>query len=255
MLQLFLCGLCMGTADLMPGISGSTVAMLFGFYREWIEAISTWNFRRFLLPLVGGIATAILSFSHLIHFLIADPVASQLLYSFFFGLALASSALCYPKGEGKWFQLSLGVVFGYLLSTAGFAFSGEPSAMWLMFCGACAVSALLMPGISGSYVLMMLGVYPVVLGAVVDVLQFKWEAFQVLGSLLVGIVLGALAFSRVVSWLLRCYECGTMSVLCGVILGALHMLVPEVWGGYHLLLAFAGFSVALLPSKKWTVWT
>lgn len=259
--SLFLCGLCMGTADLIPGISGGTVAFILGFYHPLLESIKSFNWKnlslfftgkwgaffqqvawRFLLPLLVGIGSAFVLFAHLLHFLLNHPIYHIYLYSTFLGLILASSWFCLTKIT-KWKQsyfigLLVGAAVAYILTgTAGHesvqkSYSTPALDIWLMGCGALAICALLLPGISGSYLLTLLGAYPIVIAALRDFisgiahLSFDQSAFFILFSLGIGILLGISLFAVFLSWLMREYHDLSVAVLSGFMIGAMRSLWP-----------------------------
>lgn len=331
---LFFCGICMGAADLVPGISGGTIAFILGFYQPLLESLKSFNWEafqllfrghvkafagqvgwRFLLTLIAGILTAFICLANLFHFILSHEVYRIYLYALFLGLILASFVFCMRQVRvWDWkiaFGIGLGVISAYFLTestlttaqegpfaialeihtdavplrnydpekqllhglssqTLGvllaqgllvedtpvydrqhrlIGIAGEittPSRVsffniWLMVCGALAVCALLLPGISGSYILTLLGVYPVVIEALVDFINsigrasFNSDAFAVLASLGLGILLGALAFARGVSWLLKEYPNFSLAVLSGFMIGAIRSVWP-FWSHDYIIL-------------------
>lgn len=249
----------MGSADVVPGVSGGTIALILEIYEDFILAIKSlgskatlslfWgrykSFHRevswdFLLVLLSGMLTAIAAFSHLIYALLNDPVARIYLYHFFIGMIGASLLYCFRRMKAvnltHWIAIGAGVFVAFFLTgikgdplvhevvspaTAGIA---NP---WLMFCGVVAVCAMMLPGISGSYLLVVLGAYPTVIGAITDfVSTFSGESFWILANVVVGIGLGAILFSRFLSWLLHHYHDLTMAALVGLMIGALRALWP-----------------------------
>lgn len=259
--RLFFCGLCMGSADLVPGISGGTIAFIMGFYAALIDSLKTINldvlkllatcqFRRFsqvfawrfLIPLGSGIATAFVLLAGLFHQILGDPVYRVYLYAAFFGLVVASFVFCARQlKQWRWVHvgaLAVGAVTAHLLTgttltpAASVAYGGGGIDLWLVCCGAIAISAMLLPGISGSYLLTLLGVYPMVIGALVEFIEagkqlvFDREAFLILFSLGLGIILGLMAFVRCISWLLKCYHDFTIATLVGFMIGSLRSVWP-----------------------------
>lgn len=296
----------MGVADLVPGVSGGTVAFVLGMYSRLIEALRSFNFR-FLASIVCGMALAVWLLAPGIAFMLNDPQYRQLLFAVFFGLIVGSSWYC-AKQIKKWdfihfVALFLGIGLSCLLTFWGTipgaydvalekdtmqfsaAFpenydvergvltgvrSTEVGAMmargyipktpvvyqsgtlkrvdidqivgswqrlswidpWICLCGAFAISAMLLPGISGSYLLMVLGVYPLVIGSVAEIIQglpraeISMEPISVVMNLSIGIVLGALFFSRLISWLLQNYSSQTLALLLGFMVGALGAVWP-----------------------------
>lgn len=267
-LRLFLCGLCMGAADIVPGISGGTIAFIMGFYSGLLNSIKSIDMRAmrdllcfrfnafhqrvhvdFLLPLGIGIIFSFMGLAQLIQFLLADPTYRELLYSAFLGLICASTWFCIRQiVRWKFFHflaLTIGTMVAYLLTnqelfaTAIMDINPEivsEKDLWingfLICCGAVAVSAMLLPGISGSYLLTILGVYAPAISAVADFshgLQhghFEGTAFLFLSNIFVGIVIGGILFTRIISFLLRRYEQVTIALMIGFMIGALRSVWP-----------------------------
>ncbi len=252
----------MGCADIVPGISGGTVAFIMGIYSNLIESIKSVNvytlctgrfkdfFTRiawkYLLALLSGIAFSLATLAHFIDYVLGHETYRILLYSGFLGLILASALFC-AKLVKQWrfphlMSLFVGALAAYLLtgSTVGASEASYRATHgldpWIILCGAIAVSAMLLPGISGSYLLTILGTYSVVIGALADfVRNFDLSAFYILASMLIGIVIGALLFSHVVSWLLKHFHDMTIALLTGFMIGALKSVWPFWTYGYVFL--------------------
>lgn len=322
---LFFCGIAMGAADLVPGISGGTIAFILGFYRPLIEALQTINFAafkdlvsgrwnafasrvawKFLLTLLLGIFFAFALFSQFIHRILADPEDRVYLYALFFGFIVASAVL-YLKQIASWNVkivaiLIAGIALGHFLTDAtplpiddgpyavpvsihgipgdvanydhskgqlkGLSASmlgelmevgtvgketpvfdaagkqvgiasdfAEPLAAsawdgWIAFSGFLAIFALLLPGLSGTYVLILLGVYPAVIEALAEFLGnlgrgvFHQEAFFVLFSLSCGILVGAVVAAKLIGVLLRRAPQTAIALLSGFMLGAIRSVWP-----------------------------
>lgn len=254
----------MGIADLVPGISGGTIAFIMGFYQPLLDSIKTLNWSalqhllkgrwrefdrlvawKFLLTLVSGVITAFICLANFFHFIFQHEVYRTYLYSLFLGLILASFTFCMRQIKhwnwGCLLSLAVGAYLAYALTdvtiaspTSGQIFHEDVQLLnvRLILCGAIAICALLLPGISGSYLLTIFGVYPTVIEAFVDFIKgikqasFNSEAFAILFSLGIGIVIGALGFARLVSWLLRSYPGQTLSMLSGFMIGALRSVWP-----------------------------
>lgn len=233
-------GMLMGAADIVPGVSGGTMAFITGIYARLLAAISAFDVtlmgllaqRRwrdalarvdaaFLLALVSGIAISVFSLARLIsHWLATQPL---LLWSFFFGLILASS-LMLMRHVRDW---SPPAVVGLLLG-AGFAGllgfapalalpAGLPS---FFLAGFVAICAMILPGISGSFILVLLGMYPPVLAAVENL------DLPALGLFCAGAGCGLLVFSRLLSVLLQRYHAPTLATLTGFLFGSLLVVWP-----------------------------
>lgn len=256
----FFCGLLIGVCDLVPGISGGTMALMLGIYEPLMHAIADVRNRSFkniwfLLALLLGVGCSLLAFSSVFHALIQQEAKRGYLYSLFFGLVGGSSWVV-AKGIPQWsvstIFLLIGGAFAAFLVThmpvlmqtpAGFSFY-----LWLFVAGALAVFAMLLPGISGSYVLMVLGPYPLVIESL-SRLSKQWDgaSLKVLLPLGCGILIGAAFFSRAISLALKQYKTVTLSLLLGFMLGASTAVWPystvpsmDVHCGISLLLMLAG---------------
>ncbi len=230
----------MGAADIVPGVSGGSIALITGIYEELLRSINSFNgeslrlllkfeFKAFfqavngafLLSLLLGIMTSIFSLSKLITYMMEEhPIP---LWSFFCGLILVSAFLIL-KDIKKW---SLGVVIALILGiiiaywVTDLPPTTSPDALWFTFvAGAIAICAMILPGISGSFILLILGKYEPVLHAV------SARDFVTLGIFALGCVVGLLSFSRVISWLLKRYYSITIGVLSGFMLGSINKLWP-----------------------------
>ncbi len=336
-LRFVLYGMCMGAADLVPGVSGGTMALVCGIYEKLIHAINSlgsldavsifWldvkRFHKtvpwkFLLSLCLGIALAFVVFSQMIHAMLGNPSGRINLYAFFLGMVTTSIIICLKKIP-KWNkQLYWGLAIGGGLSFVITGYQTEPlnkdrlynvvlpadsqyrgnkeiinyqqekgiltnvdrAALavmwekgfvksdtivislengqrykvsnivvkreypkldpWLIFCGAMASAAMLLPGISGSFLLIILGAYPTVLSALADLVKswiaLSWDsdAFFILGNLGIGIALGALLFSRIVDRQLTRNHDLTMSVLVGFMIGSIRVIWPYWHFGWEL---------------------
>lgn len=333
----FIYGLCMGASDIVPGISGGTIAFIMGFYEDLLSSINSLNFRaltlllslrfqefsrsvgwKFLSALILGILTAFITLASFFNYLLNHEVYRSFLYSGFLGLILASTYFC-AKQIKKWniplfFSLLAGIAIAFFLTGTEMHFTSndqifdvklpesytyadtpiqnfDPQThllknvsqstlsalhaknvlpdttpvyshthqlqgtisdfslphstplinVWIICCGAIAISAMLLPGISGSYLLTILGMYSVVIAALVDFIHeiktghFDVEAFLILANMLLGIIMGALLFSKVVIWLLYHYRNYTLATLTGFMIGALRSVWPFWTYTYSLL--------------------
>ncbi|HNV23873.1 MAG TPA: DUF368 domain-containing protein [Candidatus Omnitrophota bacterium] len=233
-------GFCMGIADVIPGISGGTIAFILGIYEELIGAIRSFDsvflklvlqgkFQkafcgvawRFLFALLLGIAAAILLFSRMISWLLRDyPV---LINAFFFGLILATIPII-VKIIKQWNKEK---IVGLILSTVGtFYFvqmvpMATPETGWFVFLsGALAICAMILPGISGAFILLLLGKYQFILNAI--------HARDILTLIIfcLGIVFGILSFVRVLEWLFKRFHDMTIAILSGFVIGSLNKIWP-----------------------------
>lgn len=240
-LVLYLKGLAMGSADVVPGVSGGTMALILGIYEELIESlrnVSTPAFfnavRRlrigeafkvvngaFLVVLVAGIATAIGLFSSFLPWLLETQ--QVFVYSFFFGL-VAASTWAVGRRVTSW---SAGTVVALIASALGAFFlvglspATTPEAAWfIVLSGALAICAMVLPGISGSFILLLMGKYAYVLDAVSDL------NFTVIFLFGTGALVGLLSFVRLLSWLFDRYYNLTIALLTGFLLGSLRKIYP-----------------------------
>ncbi len=247
-------GLAMGAADVVPGVSGGTIAFISGIYEELIETIhkldfgffkiwKTIGFKKawqeynlsFLLALLTGIAISIISFAKLITWLLDNhPI---FVWSFFFGLVIAS-ILYIGKQISQWnFKILAAIVIAAVLSyfiTIADPI-GSPESTWFLFlAGFVAIIAMILPGISGAFILLLLGAYTSVIGIITQlgegVANFNWELLsQALVKLLVfglGAICGIKLFSKVLNWLFKHHKNLILAVLTGFMVGALNKIWP-----------------------------
>jgi len=233
-------GFLMGAANVVPGVSGGTMALILGIYEELIQAIRSFNLRflrlfvmlrikeaisslawPFLLPVAVGVLAATLSLAQLLSWLLFTyPI---MVWSFFFGLIL-SSVFSVGRVVKAWristfIAIGLGGVGAYFLF--GMIPVATPEASWFLFlCGFLAICAMILPGISGAYILVLLGKYHFTLEAVNN------RDIGTLFILTLGAAVGLLSFVRVLSWLLKRYHDLTMAVLIGLMLGSLRRIWP-----------------------------
>lgn len=235
---LLLKGMAMGGADVIPGVSGGTIALITGIYEELINSIKSVDgtalklllkleFKKlwervngsFLLIVFSGVLISIFSLAKLITYLLEyQPIP---LWSFFFGLILVSAFYVMPRQRSvaMYVFLVIGVASAYAITTLSPA--NTPEAYWFIFLsGAIAICAMILPGISGSFILLLLGKYEYILEAV--------KAFD-LGTILVfglGCLIGLVAFSKFIHWLLQSYKVPTLAMLAGFMLGSLNKIWP-----------------------------
>ncbi|EAR12343.1 integral membrane protein [Polaribacter irgensii 23-P] len=234
-------GMAMGAADVVPGVSGGTIAFISGIYEELLVAISNVNLKllktlksegikaawhqvngSFLLSLFSGIFISILSLAKTIKWLLEnEPV---LLWSFFFGLVLAS-IIYIGKQVKTWnfkmiILLILGSLFGYVVTILPPTNVGEINYLFLVFAGAIASCAMILPGISGSYILLLLGAYAMVMTAITI------RDYKIIGAIALGVVIGLLSFARLLKWLFLNFKNQMLIVLTGLMLGSLNKVWP-----------------------------
>ena len=239
-LSLSLKGMAMGAADIIPGVSGGTIAFISGIYEELIETINNVNFEaikklknngiksfwthingNFLIALLTGIAISIMSLAKVITHLLETH--SQLLWGFFFGLIVASVYIV-GKQVNKWvinniISLIIGSSIAFYITILNPM--QNPDALWFVFLsGSIAICAMILPGISGSFILLLLGSYEFILVAIKD---FKLDVITIFG---VGCITGLLAFSKLLNWLFKKYHDITIALLTGFLIGSLNKIWP-----------------------------
>lgn len=237
---IFLKGLAMGAADVVPGVSGGTIAFITGIYDDLLSSINSVNLETlrvlrkegiaaawkringaFLLPLVAGIMTSFLTLAAVFKQVLKEH--PHLLWGFFFGLIVASIFLVWGMVR-KWDIIAIiGVIVGAVISymLTEMKPGSDVNALWFVFIsGSIAICAMILPGISGSFILLLLGVYPSMLAAVSE-LDLVFIA--VLGS---GAIVGLLSFSRLLKWTLDNYYDVTVAILTGFLIGSLNKIWP-----------------------------
>ncbi len=233
-------GMAMGAADVVPGVSGGTIAFIAGIYDELINSIKSINMHslkllftgkiaafwkavngNFLFALLLGIAISVFSLAKLITYLLLnEPV---LVWSFFFGLVLASTWFVTKDIKGWNWKTVAGFVGGAVIAyyiTVATPAETSTNLIFIFLCGAIAICAMILPGISGSFILVLLGKYFYVMEAV------KTLDLVVLGVFAFGAALGITSFSRVLSYALKNFRNITLSVLSGFMLGSLNKVWP-----------------------------
>ena len=242
----YLKGIAMGAADVVPGVSGGTIAYLTGIYQRLLDAIhaaggSMWVALQrdgiaaawkavdgwFLLALLGGIGTSVVSLSKLVLWgLESHPL---IVWSFFLGLILASLRMLARDLKGSWVALIVGAVLGFILSSMP-AGRAELSPVFTFFAGFLAICAMILPGISGSFILVLLGAYEPVLESIHE---RDLTTITIFGT---GAILGLLTFGRLLRWLFQRYERVTVALMTGFIAGSLTKVWPfrGTRGGWEL---------------------
>ncbi|NVJ87153.1 MAG: DUF368 domain-containing protein [Algoriphagus sp.] len=236
----YLKGMAMGAADIVPGVSGGSIALITGIYQQLLNSINSfnrenlslllqWELKKFfksvngtfLLSLLLGILTSIFTLSKLITYLMdVHPIP---LWSFFCGLILVSAFIILKEIKRWHLGVILALIVGTLLAwwVTELPPTSSPDAIWFTFiAGAIAICAMILPGISGSFILLILGKYENILAAVSE------RDFLTLGVFALGCVVGILSFSRLISWLLRKFYATTIGLLSGFMLGSINKLWP-----------------------------
>ena len=235
-------GFCMGAADVVPGVSGGTIALVLGIYARLIEAVREgaralgrlakldisgalaalrmvdWVF---LLPLLAGIGIAILSLSHTIEVLLEEePVRMA---GAFLGLVVGSivvTARLVKRDRQRYLTLAAAAIVTFLVLGLRSGPADDPALLFVFGAGAIAICAMILPGVSGSFLLLMMGMYDYVLGAVNE------RDLAVVAVFGVGAVLGLAGFSSVLHWALHSHTDTVMAALVGLMLGSLRVLWP-----------------------------
>ncbi len=233
-------GVGMGAADVVPGVSGGTIAFIVGIYEELLNSIKSVDLEAikmffqfkwkdlwtkvngsFLVSVFLGVGLSILSLAKLITFLLENhPV---LVWSFFFGLVLASTIVVSRQirqfSWDRWLTFALGTVGAFFITVA--TPSNTPETLPFVFLsGAIAICAMILPGISGSFILVLLGKYFYIMNALKN-----FEVTTIL-TFLAGASIGIVSFSNVLSWLLKKYHDLTIALLSGFMLGSLNKVWP-----------------------------
>lgn len=237
---LYLKGLVMGAADIVPGVSGGTIALITGIYERLINAIRSVNLEAlqlllkfeiksfwkhvdgtFLLILLAGIGTSAVTFSRIIPYLLT--YYPEMLWAFFFGLILAS--IYVVSNELKTWNITIaivgivGVIVAYFITEL--TPISTPESYWFIFIsGMIAICAMILPGISGSFLLIILGKYTFIIESLKG---FKMDIIAVFG---LGCITGILSFSHVLNWLLKKYHDIAIALLTGFMVGALNKVWP-----------------------------
>ncbi len=238
-------GVSMGVADLIPGVSGGTIAFISGIYDQLIDAINSMNkkffgellsFRfkdafltlhtKFLVILVSGILTSILGLARVMHYVLTvHPLPT---WGFFLGLTISSILLLFKevgwvKNFSSLFYLSLGIILGYVC--VSLIPVHTPDAKWFIFlCGMIGITAMILPGISGSFLLLILGKYEYITGALKDL--FNCQNIYTLAVFTLGIVAGLFSFSKSLRYFLNVHRQATMLFLTGLLIGTLKKIWP-----------------------------
>lgn len=241
-LMLVLKGIGMGAADVIPGVSGGTIAFITGIYEELIGSIRAFDLTalrqllrldlrcfwkhvngNFLVSVLLGIGISIFSLAKLMQYLLENhPI---FVWSFFFGLIIASSWLVAREVKrwsiGTVISLVVGVAAAYVITVLNPVQTlTNPSWWFIILSGAVAICAMILPGISGAFILLLMGMYSFVIGAVST---FQWSVLLLFA---VGAVAGIISFSHLLSWLLEKFHGLTVALLTGFMLGSLNKIWP-----------------------------
>lgn len=251
-ITLFVKGLLMGSADIVPGVSGGTIALIVGIYERLVTAISHFDAQsaklvaarqwkaaaervdlRFLITLGAGILTGVAALATLMHYLLEHQRSPTL--AVFFGLILASALLVgrmvKPRDSN---HVLICILAGVAGATFAFwlvgleAVQASDSLTYYFLCGMIAICAMILPGISGAFILLILGAYESVTKIIKDLthLEFSAAGLMQLGVFAVGCAVGLIGFAKLLRWLLEHYHDMTMAVLCGFMIGSLKRIWP-----------------------------
>ena len=274
MILIFLRGLFMGSADIVPGVSGGTIALITGIYERLISGISRIKFGflkpllkgdistfktklieeidfELFIPLILGIGIAFITLAKVISYLLDTHTAYT--FSFFLGLILASAYILYTKLNDFNIKLiiitAIGIILSYIFVGLN-PIAANHSLIVLFISGLIAICAMILPGISGSFLLLLLGQYQYMLNAlnsrnVVEILVFC-----------AGALIGILGFSKLLNYLLEKYESATMAFLIGIMLGTLRLPVMKITTTMQgswlvcIILAVIAFAIIIVLEKK-----
>ena len=239
-------------AEVIPGVSGGTIAFITGIYEKLLDVIKSFDYDLvkhllkfdfkyirekvdlvFLLSLLSGMATGLILGVFAITYLLEKyPV---LIWGFFFGLILAS-VIYIGKQVTKWnAKPIIGLIFGTLLAyliTIGQPAGGSESLLFVIFSGILAISALMLPGISGSFILVLLGMYSYIIPQLKNLLTtFEIQSLIVISCFALGCFLGLILFSRSLSYAFNNYRNITLATMCGIMLGSVNKIWP--WRNPH----------------------
>ncbi|GAA5523085.1 DUF368 domain-containing protein [Aliifodinibius salicampi] len=242
-------GFLMGSADVVPGVSGGTMALIVGIYTRLIDAIRSFDYSfikrlvtlkfrqalsevewKFMVMLLAGMACAVFFFTKIVPlqvYMFTDP---ELVYGLFFGLIVGSIFVLAKAIEGfNWLHgllIALGTIVGFWVVTL--VPTATPESSWFIFIsGSIAICAMILPGISGSYILLILRKYDYILSEIGKLGTL--DTFSSLINLLpfgLGAIFGLVLFSRILSWLLNRYEAQTLAILIGFLIGSLYVIWP-----------------------------
>ena len=234
-------GMLMGIADLVPGISGGTIALITGIYKDLITALNNLTFKNIkfnflknskknkfdiLAFLAVGISLSILLFSNIILFLLDNYINE--VSSFFFGLIISSVFILLNKIKGIKISDILILVLSALIISQVLKLNSinqEITFAYIFICGFICSCAMILPGISGSYILLILGAYHFILKKLNTL--FDSDSYLYISSFIFGGAVGIITFSRIIKWLFKSYEKRTMIVIIGFIIGSVSKIIPN----------------------------
>lgn len=245
LMTLFAKAFCMGCADLIPGVSGGTIAFITGIYEQMLAAVASIDktffsalikfdikkavssvHLRVLIPITLGMLTAIFSLARVMHYLINEHAV--LTWSMFFGLIAASIVVIFrqlenPRDVKNILSLIIGATFAWIM--VSLIPVETPMDSWFIYlCGVIGISAMILPGLSGSFLLLILGKYEFITGAVKS--PFTEGNLIILLTFAAGSLTGLLGFSKILNYFLKNYHSQTMAFLTGVLIGSMKKVWP-----------------------------
>jgi putative membrane protein len=274
---LFIKGLAVGAANVIPGVSGGTIAFLTGIYQELIDSLKsidgeamkylfTFKWKSFgkkinfwfLLAVCGGLVVSIFSLARLMTYLMKyQPIA---IWSFFFGLVIASSIYVLKEiKHWSWREILALLVGGAIGAAICLLTPGKtPDGLWFVFiAGAIAVTAMILPGISGSFIMLLMGKYDTIMTALGNISIGQASGYQVWFVVIffLGCIVGLLSFSHLLSWLLKKFYDATICLLSGFMLGSLLKVWPwniTLPSGISRVLTPGSYAVQVGNPQVWT---
>jgi len=284
-IRIFFIGAAMGVANIIPGVSGGTIAVVFGIYEDLMESLGNfltdktkrWQYIKFLSVLFAGALVSIVSLASVLSWCFVNyPLPTVY---FFLGLIVGSIPLVYKSHPDMKPSLTRSIAFflgliavivlalmqkgsGSVSTDTEIAQIGIGNYLFFVFSGAIAASAMIIPGVSGSFILILLGVYWKVLGALSGLTSTLLSSgftpeimikFSILVSLFIGVVIGILVFSKIMSWALKNHPANTMYLILGLIIGSIYQIFPGFEFSGHGMLATITLIIGVIISLKFGV--
>jgi len=284
-IRIFLIGVAMGVANIIPGVSGGTIAVVFGIYEELMDSLGNfltdktkrWQYIKFLTVLFTGALISIVSLARVLSWSFENyPLPTVY---FFLGLIIGSIPVVirsHPEMKPNFYRILaffIGLLAVIILALMQDRSGGEVTGaeivslgmsdyLYFIFSGAVAASAMIIPGVSGSFILILLGVYWEVLSALSGLTSTLLNSgftsdmmikLSILGSLLIGIIIGILVFSKIMSWALKNSPSLTMYIILGLIVGSIYQIFPGFVLSSDGLLALVTLIIGLVISLKFGV--
>jgi putative membrane protein len=284
-LRILLIGGAMGVANIIPGVSGGTIAVVFGIYEDLMESLGNfltdkkyrWVYVLFLTVLFSGALIAIIGLAPLLSWAF-DNHPLPTVY-FFLGLILGSIPVVVRSHSDMKFSVNRGISFlagltivvvlalmqtdkGDHSGAIDFSDYNTLHYLYILFCGMISAAAMIIPGVSGSFILLLLGVYWTVLASISGLSTILFQQgltdemiirLLILGSLGIGIVIGILVISRIMSWALKKYPAPTMYAILGLIIGSLYQIYPGFEFNWNGVVAIITLLIGLVISLKFGV--